>query len=131
MNGPVTPAGTSSAGAGGQASLSAGVEVTEPAPFATFAYSAQLPADLQRIRLAARLSDGAAPGRLLFALDGSVVAFSDGPPYWASWGLEPGVHHLTARSVGEDGALVEIAPVTFTVLARDPATVGRTTGAMP
>jgi membrane carboxypeptidase/penicillin-binding protein PbpC len=96
------------------------VALTEPAPATSFALSAALPDELERLELAAEPSGlGAGVAVTLFVDDG-VVATIRRPPFRALWPLAPGRHVARAVATDASGQRVASAAVPFTVLEREP-----------
>lgn len=91
-----------------------------PAPAATFALSASLPDELERLELAAEPTGLGAGVVVTLLVNDLPVATLRQPPYRALWTLAAGHHSARAFAVDASGRRVESAPVAFTVLDREP-----------
>lgn len=89
--------------------------LTSPDPNAAFRLSPALPAETQRLEIAARPGDGVALARLTLLADGVPLADFAAPPYRAWWPLQAGFHEFRAIGIDRDGREVASAPVRITV----------------
>jgi 1A family penicillin-binding protein len=99
----------------GRAETGAALVLTSPDPNAAFRLSPTLPADVQRLEVAARPGDGIALKRLTLLADGVPLAEFTGPPYRAWWPLQEGRHEFRAVGLTQDGREVVSATVAITV----------------
>ncbi|MGE5263370.1 MAG: penicillin-binding protein 1C [Acidobacteriota bacterium] len=97
--------------------LSALLVVTSPAQNSTFAPSPQIPSELQRIEISARLNVALAVSGVSLLVDGKPIATFAGPPYRALWSLVEGDHTVQAVGVDGEGKRVESDPIHFQVEA--------------
>ncbi|RME47193.1 MAG: penicillin-binding protein [Chloroflexi bacterium] len=105
-----------STGQGGSLQLA----VVNPAPNTTFALSAQLPAEFQRVEVMAQARTTTPLRQVTLLVDGRPLATLDRPPYRALWQLEAGMHQVRAVGVTLDGRQVESEAVRFKVLEEEP-----------
>ncbi len=89
--------------------------VTSPAPNSTFALTPQLPEDLQRIEVSARLNAPVVVGDVRLMVDGQPIGNFARPPYRTLWQLSAGEHTVQAVGTDADGGRVESEPVKFRV----------------
>jgi hypothetical protein len=96
-----------------------GLTITSPAANATYAISARLPLEWQRIDVSARTGAGR-PAALTLMVDGVALRTMAAPPYQASWPVVAGDH--VARAVARDasGRTLASEEVAFRVLAEEP-----------
>ncbi|MCA9969322.1 MAG: transglycosylase domain-containing protein [Anaerolineales bacterium] len=90
------------------------LQLVAPDANTTYRLSPALPADAQRLRLAAAAGSGLR--QLTLWLDGHPLAAFDAPPYEAWWPLAAGVHQAWVTAVDAAGSPVESTRVTFTVM---------------
>lgn len=91
------------------------VRVAHPAPNATYRLSPSVPADAQRIEVAARV-EGLAQATVHLYVDGELLAARTAPPYSAFWPLVPGDHSIHAVAIDAEGNAWESEPVTIHVV---------------
>ena len=89
--------------------------ITSPAPNSVFSLSPQIPAELQRIEIAARLNTSSTIGNVNLLVDGRPIATFARAPYRALWQLAAGEHTVQAVGVDADGKRVESDVVRFRV----------------
>jgi 1A family penicillin-binding protein len=90
--------------------------VTSPDPNSAFRLSPALPADAQRILVAARPADGVALERMALYVDGELLAELTAPPYRAWWMLRAGLHRITAMGFDMEGNRLESEAAVIEVL---------------
>jgi len=95
------------------------LQFVRPAAGSTFAVSARLPREHQRIDVALVARDGRTAEVVLYLGDTRLATW-DGPPYETSWHLEPGAHTLRAEGRDARGRWSASAAVEFVVLAGEP-----------
>jgi len=78
--------------------------------------SPSLPAEAQRILVAARPADGVSVARITLYVDGQPLAELTTPPYRAWWTLQEGVHTVTAVGYDVEGNRLESEAVMVAVL---------------
>lgn len=91
------------------------LEIVAPAQSSEFETSAQLPASLQQIEVAARLNSALQLTRVTLYVDDIVVGEFSSVPYRALWQLTPGIHSARAVGVTGDGQVIESDGVRFVV----------------
>jgi 1A family penicillin-binding protein len=89
--------------------------VTSPAPNSIFTLSPQIPLNLQRIDISARLGATDVPRQVELHVDGQTIATFASPPYRALWQLAVGDHTIQAIGIDANGQQVESAPLQFRV----------------
>jgi Penicillin-Binding Protein C-terminus Family len=89
--------------------------MTSPAPNSVFALSPQIPLNLQRIDISARLGATDVPRQVRLLIDGETVATFANPPYRALWQLAIGDHTVQAVGIDANGQQVASTPVQFQV----------------
>ena len=90
--------------------------IVSPDPNSVFRLSPALPADAQRILIAARPADGVSVARVTLYVDGESLAESTVPPYRAWWTLQKGLHRITAAGYDVEGNRLESEAVMIAVL---------------
>jgi len=90
--------------------------ITSPDPNSVFRLSPSLPAEAQRILVAARPADGVSVARITLYVDGQPLAELTTPPYRAWWTLQEGVHTVTAVGYDVEGNRLESEAVMVAVL---------------
>ncbi|MBC7249421.1 MAG: penicillin-binding protein 1C [Anaerolineae bacterium] len=90
--------------------------ITSPDPNSVFRLSPTLPADAQRILIAARPADGVSVARMTLYVDGEPLADLTTPPYRAWWTLQAGLHTVTAGGCDVEGNRLESEAVVIAVL---------------
>ncbi len=86
-----------------------------PDPGQVYRINRALPADLQRVEVAARSGNGQRLTAITLLVDGETVAEGDGPQVRGWWPLSPGQHVVQAVGVDGQGRRVESAPVAIVV----------------
>ncbi|MBI4789219.1 MAG: PBP1A family penicillin-binding protein [Chloroflexi bacterium] len=104
-----------SSGAGNLRPATWDLSITSPAPNSVFSPSPQIPAELQRIEIAARLNTPNIVGNVSLLVDGQPIATFTRAPYRALWQLAAGEHTAQAVGVDADGQRVESDVVRFVV----------------
>ena len=89
--------------------------LASPDPNAIFRLSPAIPAETQRLEIAARPGDGITLARLTLLADGIPLAEFGAPPYRAWWPLQVGQHEFRAVGIDKDGREIASAPVRITV----------------
>ncbi len=89
--------------------------VSSPARNTTFSLTPQLPPDLQRIEVAARLNASVTLTDVRLLVDGQPISNFARPPYRTLWQLTAGEHTVQAIGTDADGKRVESEPVQFRV----------------
>jgi 1A family penicillin-binding protein len=89
------------------------VELLSPADGSRYTLSKAVPAEHQRVVIAARASGDIASLSLL--LDGEVLASFNAPPYRAFWQLTPGEHTAWVEATDSSGKVVRSRVVEFVV----------------
>ena len=90
--------------------------ITSPDPNSIFRLSPALPADAQRILIAARPADGVSVQRMTLYVDGELLAELNAPPYHAWWTLRTGLHRITAVGLDMEGNRLGSEAVVIEVL---------------
>ncbi|HIP95668.1 MAG TPA: penicillin-binding protein, partial [Anaerolineae bacterium] len=90
--------------------------ITSPDPNSVFRLSPSLPAEAQRILVAARPTDGVSVARMTLYVDGQPLAELAAPPYRAWWSLREGLHRITALGYDVEGNRLESEAVVIEVL---------------
>jgi 1A family penicillin-binding protein len=91
--------------------------ITSPDPNSIFRLSPALPADAQRILIAARPADDVSIERITLYVDEEPLAELSAPPYHAWWTLRTGLHRITAVGFDMEGNRLESEAVVIEVLA--------------
>jgi len=89
----------------------ASLVLTSPDPNSTLRLADALPADVQRVRLAARSNAPQALRRVTFLVNGSPVGEATAQPFEIWWPLARGAHAI--RAVGADAAGQQISSETI------------------
>lgn len=99
----------------GAISTRAALEVVSPAHHSQFETSPQIPKDLQRIEVSARLNQAVKIVRLTLYIDGEAIGRFSTVPYRALWELSVGEHTAQAVGIAVDGAEIKSEIVNFSV----------------
>lgn len=106
----------------GHEALAASIQEPEPPlvmlapdPGQVYRIHRALPADLQRVEVAARAGNGQHLSAITLLVDGETVAEGAGPQVHGWWTLAPGQHVVQAIGVDAQGRRVESAPVAIVV----------------
>lgn len=89
--------------------------VVSPPLNAEYETSPQLPPQMQRLEIAARLNQAVRLREVRLLVDGAVVGVFQNPPYQALWQLTPGAHRVQAVGVTDDGKVVTSQVIPFAV----------------
>ena len=89
------------------------VRLLSPDPYTIFQLTPRVPAETQRIRL--RIVVPADAERVVYRMDGELVAESEAAPFDAWWVLSSGEHELSAEVSLRDGRTLAAEPVPFRV----------------
>lgn len=100
---------------GDEAEAGTGLMVVSPAMNSEYETSPQLPANLQRLQVSARLTQPLRLHRVRLLLDGAVIGEFADAPYQALWQLTPGEHRVQAVGTTMDGEQVSSPEITFRV----------------
>lgn len=107
------PAPPGTAVAAGTPAASGPLVLIAPDPNTVWRLTPALPADAQRLRIAARATVPLA--RVTFLVDGAPFAESTAVPYEAFWTLQLGAHTMQAVGIGADGTRYETEVVRIQV----------------
>ncbi len=92
------------------------LEIVSPANNSIFEISPQLPADLQKIEVSARLNQALRLSNVTLLIDGNAIGQFTSVPYRVLWKLQVGEHTAQAIAVTMDGTRVESDVVRFRVI---------------
>jgi len=81
--------------------------MTRPDHGGTYQLSPEMPAEAQKILVAARPAESVAIQEITLLADGEPLATLTGPPYQTLWVLEPGRHTFTSVGVDSSGGAIE------------------------
>lgn len=93
---------------------SGALRISSPDPYTVYELSEQVPAEAQRLRLAALAP--ASTRSLRFLLNGEVVGGADQAPWQAWWTLETGQFKLVAQAALSDGSQQQSQSIQFSVV---------------
>lgn len=110
------PGSPSAAATAEDAAPPSGLQISQPAANTTFALSPQIPADQQRIAIAAHPEGRADVAEVTLIVDNDRVAVLRHPPYRASWTIAVGAHEARAEARTADGRTLASRPVRFWVV---------------
>lgn len=92
------------------------LEIVSPANNSIFEMSPQIPAELQKIEVSARLNQAVRLSRVTLLIDGNALGNFSSVPYRALWKLSAGTHTAQAIGMATDGTRVESDVVRFRVI---------------
>ncbi|TAH48652.1 MAG: PBP1A family penicillin-binding protein [Chloroflexota bacterium] len=92
------------------------LEIVSPANNSIFEMSPQIPAELQKIEVSARLNQAVRLSRVTLLIDGNAIGNFSSVPYRALWKLSAGTHTAQAIGTMADGTRVESDVVRFRVI---------------
>jgi 1A family penicillin-binding protein len=96
-------------------SSGAGLIVTSPAANSVYALTSQLPAEGQRLAVAARPAGAALPHAVTIVMDGRAITTIAAPPYSTLWQITAGEHTVQAIGIDAEGRRIESPVVRFRV----------------
>lgn len=94
----------------------AALEVVSPAQNSLYETSTQIPEELQRIEVNARLNQALKIVELTLYIDGTAIGTFSSVPYRALWKLSVGEHTAQAIGIAADGTEIKSDVVNFTVV---------------